>query len=233
MRHPVVEGNLGSYYLGSTAPDIRFFISAGREETHFLSLNCEDGASGVKFMFEAYPELIDDASLSSATKAFIAGYLSHLVTDEVWLYRIYRPFFGKSSALGGDAMANLLDRLLQFELDRRERLNSKSILAARSEIGSSDSEVSVGFIDAITLNRWREFVYIATSGELSWDDFSTFAQKYLIWMRYLPAERIESFFESFDDRLKQVLELVPEERLREFREQSVADSVRVAGEYLG
>ena len=233
LRHPVVDNNPGSYYLGSTAPDIRFFIGVRREETHFLPLNCENGASGSELMFRAYPELIDDVNLGEATRAFIAGYLSHLVTDELWIYRIYRPFFSKSSSLEGDNTANLFDRLLQFELERRERLNGSLISSARSELLDSGPEVSVGFVDAPTLNRWREFVYIATSGELGWDDFRVFAQKYIIWMRYKPAERLESFFEAFDDRLKQVLDVVPEEQLREFREQSIESSVKLAGEYLG
>ena len=233
MRHPVVDSNPGSYYLGSTAPDMRFLIGASREETHYLSLSCEEGASGVESMLEANPELVQDKNIGAATKAFVAGYLSHLVTDEVWVYRIYRPFFGKASALGGSPTANLLDRLLQFELDRRERLDGESIPVARTEMNKLDSQVTVGFIDDPTLNRWREFVYIATSGELNWDDFRRFAEKYLIWMRYVPNEKIDAFFESFEDRLKQVQALVPEERIREFREQSIADSVRVAREYLG
>jgi len=33
--------------------------------------------------------------------------------------------------------------------------------------------------------------------------------------------------------LKQVLDVVPEEQLREFREQSIESSVKLAGEYLG
>ena len=61
LHHPVIDGNRGSYYLGSTAPDMRFFIGTGREKTHFLSLDSEDGASGVKPMFQAHPELARNA----------------------------------------------------------------------------------------------------------------------------------------------------------------------------
>lgn len=232
MRHPVVDENRGSYYLGSTAPDIRFFIASGREETHFLSLDSEEGASGVERMFEAYPELVEDANLTAATKSFVAGYLSHLVTDEAWIYRIYRPFFGKSSPLGGDPMANLLDRLLQFELDRQERLNSSSISMIRKDLLDSTSGIAVGFIDNLSLERWREFVSMATTRKSNREDFRFFAQRYLIWMREIAPEEQETFFASFDARVKQVLRMVPEELLQAFREQSIEDSVRVAEEYL-
>jgi hypothetical protein len=227
-----VDENRGSYYLGSTAPDIRFFIATGREETHFLSLDSEEGASGVKRMFEAYPELVEDANLSAATKSFIVGYLSHLVTDEAWIYRIYRPFFGKSSPLGGDPMANLLDRVLQFELDRRERLNSSSISTIRRDLLDSTAGIAVGFIDRSSLERWREFVSIATTRKANREDFRFFAERYLIWMREIAPEEQKTFFASFDARVEQVLRMVPQEPLQAFREQSIEDSVRVAEEYL-
>ena len=233
LRHPIVDENRGSYYLGSTAPDIRFFIATGREETHFLSLDSEEGTSGVKRMFEAYPELIEDVNLSIATRAFIAGYLSHLVTDEAWIYRIYRPFFGKSSPLGGDPMANLLDRVLQFELDRRERLTSSSISAISNELLNSTAGIAVGFIDDLSLERWREFVLIATTRKSNRGDFRFFAERYLIWMREIAPEEQDNFFASFDARVEQVLGIVPEEPLQAFREQSIEDSMRVAEEYLG
>ncbi len=223
----------GSFYLGSTAPDIRFFIAASREETHFLTLDCEEGASGVASMFKAYPHLVRHEELSSRTRAFVAGYLSHLVTDEDWIFDIYRPYFGESSELGGDPMANLFDRLLQFELDRRERLNSAGISSIRRELVDSASNVDVGFIDPASLDRWREFVFMATTRKANWEDFRNFAERYLIWMRQLSRERIDEFFDTFDDRLAQVLEMVPEQTIRDFRERSVADSLRVAGEYLG
>lgn len=230
---PVGDENRGSFLLGSTAPDIRFFIGASREETHFVPLDCEEGVSGAKAIFDAHPELVKDAAISPATRAFVAGYLSHLVTDEAWIRGIYRPFFGRSSPMAGDPVANLFDRLLQFELDRRERLGSGSISSIRKELVDSARDVDVGFIDKMNLNRWREFVFIATTRLPHWEDFRAFAEKYLIWMRHIPRHRIEDFFECFDERLVQVLNMVPEDTVQEFREESLADSVKVAREYLG
>ena len=233
LRHPIAESNRGSYYLGSTAPDIRFFIRASREETHFLSLESEEGASGIGPMFATHPELAENTALSDATRSFIAGYLSHLVTDEAWIYRIYRPYFGKDSPLGGEPMANLMDRVLQFELDREERVNSGSISTIREQLIDSTSGVEISFIDSVNLTRWREFVFMATTRKRHWEDFRRFAERYLIWMRQIATEEVETFFASFDDRLKEVLEMIPREQLQDFREQSIADSVRAAREYLG
>ena len=233
LRHPVVDGNRGSYYLGSTAPDIRFFVGASREETHFITLDNEGGASGVKLMFQTHPELAENAELSAATRSFVAGYVSHLVTDEAWIYQIYRPFFGRESPLREDPMANLLDRLLQFDLDRRERLSNKNISAIRAELNGSASGIAVSFINTSSLKRWCEFVFMATTRKSNWEDFRRFAEKYLIWMRRIAYEEQETFFASFDMRLEQVLNMVPLEQLQAFREKSIADSVSAAREYLG
>jgi len=233
LHHPVVDGNRGSYYLGSTAPDIRFFIGADREETHFLPLESGEGKSGVKLMFQAHPELIEEADLNAATKSFVAGYLSHLVTDEAWIHRIYRPFFGKTSPVGGNPMANLLDRVLQFELDRSERLSNKDMSVIRTELNGSADGIAVSFINASNLKRWSEFVFMATTRKSNWEDFRHFAEKYLIWMRHIASEEQETFFASFDERCEQVLRMVPREQLQAFREQSIVNSVKAAKEYLG
>ncbi|MBW1687890.1 MAG: hypothetical protein JRS35_22880 [Deltaproteobacteria bacterium] len=232
LRHPVIDRNRGSYYLGSTAPDVRFFISASREETHFLSLDSAEGTSGIQSLFDAHPELAGANDISPQTRAFVAGYLSHLVTDEAWIYTVYRPFFGSLSPLSGDPMANLYDRVLQFELDRRERLNSSGIAQIRSDLADSTATVEVGFIDRPSLNKWREFVTAATARQFRWEDFRRFADRYLVWMEQIAPGEVDSFFGTFDSNLEQVMGIVPEERLVEFREQSIAESVRVAGEYL-
>ena len=233
LRHPMLSENRGSFYLGSTAPDIRYFIDATREETHFIPLESDERESGVEAMLEAYPEVSKEADLNAATRGFVAGYLSHLVTDEAWIRLVYRPYFGRSSPLKGEPRANLLDRLLQFELDRRERLQNESMSSIRSWLNDSTSDVEVAFIDASSLKRWREFVFMASTRKSNWEEFRHFAEKYLIWMRQITPEERDSFFSSFDDRVAEVLEMVPEELLRSFREKSVADSVRVAAEYLG
>ena len=233
LRHPIIDGKRGSYYLGSTAPDIRFFIEASREDTHFLPLDSEDGESGIKKMFQAYPELTENSGLNAATKSFVAGYISHLVTDEAWIYKIYRPFFGKLSPEGGKPMANLLDRVLQFELDRSERLNSKNMSAIRTELNGSADNVTVSFVNPSNLKRWSEFVFMATTRKPDWDHFRHFAERYLTWMRQIAPEEQDTFFASFDERREQVLRMVPREQLQAFREQSIVNSVKAAKEYLG
>src|SRR3990172_7124265 len=117
----LVQDDLGSYYLGSTAPDIRVITRWERDATHFFDLSCFEEQDSVAAFFQAHPELRKQERLSKATLAFVSGYVTHLVLDETWISDIYRPYFGERSPMGGDARANVLDRVLQFELDRQTR----------------------------------------------------------------------------------------------------------------
>src|SRR3989304_2973468 len=46
LRHRVLEGERGSLYLGSTAPDIRVITRWERERTHFFDLTSFDEQRG-------------------------------------------------------------------------------------------------------------------------------------------------------------------------------------------
>ena len=52
--------HLGSYYLGSTAPDIRAMTRWPREQTHFAPLSVEEVGTGARTMFRMHPELQAD-----------------------------------------------------------------------------------------------------------------------------------------------------------------------------
>src|SRR3990172_12116157 len=118
---PLLGRHLGALLLGSTAPDIRNNIGWPRERTHFTTLAAAGDARGLERMFLAHPHLAETPSVGPEVAAFVAGYRTHLVADDAWIRLVYRPYFGQESSLGGSAMANVLDRALQFEMDNGER----------------------------------------------------------------------------------------------------------------
>ena len=105
--------------------------------------------------------------------------------------------------------------------------------AILADLSDSTSGVAVSFIDPAGLERWRQFLMLATTRKVGREQFRYFAENYLAWVTRMAPEERESFFASLDDRLAQALRTVPEERLQKFREESVEASIRVAGEYLG
>lgn len=99
----IVRAEQPAYYAGAIAPDARGRDEADREATHFYSFRdpCTWGTA-TRQLFSAYPELADPASLTKSQSAFVAGYLTHLAADEVFVVRLgQHAVQGDGSAIGG------------------------------------------------------------------------------------------------------------------------------------
>src|SRR3972149_9303381 len=199
LRHRVLEGERGSLYLGSTAPDIRVITRWERERTHFFHLGNFEEQSGVAGLFDAYPRLARVPELGEKTAAFVAGYITHLVMDETWINTIYRPFFGERSALGGDLRANIMDRAVQFSLDREKRCDSALMAHVLPEVAHADLALDIDFIDQPTLHRWREVIMDIVDHPPDWERFRFIAGRHLREAGIESAEAFEEFVRSLPD----------------------------------
>lgn len=151
----VIDADRGAYYLGATTPDIRAMTRWDRERTHFFRLDDLGEQSGAHRMFEEQPRLRDPSRLDAATAAFVAGYVTHLVLDEQYICQIYRPFFGEDSAASDDPLANVIDRLLQFEMDKAGREQSAVIDEIRRDLEATSADITVDFIAREALRDWH------------------------------------------------------------------------------
>jgi hypothetical protein len=61
--------NIDDYFFGAVAPDIRYILNTGRELTH--------QPTGKESLFEALKS-------STLSTPFVAGYETHLITDQTW-----------------------------------------------------------------------------------------------------------------------------------------------------
>lgn len=233
LRHPIIDQNMGYYLIGATSPDVHIVTGTSRKETHFVDLEEELLESGAILLFKAHPNLAKGNRLDPATRSFVAGYLSHLVTDEVWIMDIYRPFFGSLSPLRGDPMANMLDRLLQFELDRQEREDKAKMEAIRAEICDWEPRVDIDFIAAHILRQWRDFMCAAAAREPTLAFFPFFAQRFLLPRQKIDTEQLEPFLSSMPAKLDWAIQYVTPQRLTAFREKAISQSLAMAREYLG
>ena len=232
MKNRVVDENMGGYAYGATLPDIHIIANLRREETHFFDLSREEYVSGAKAMFRIHPELADTTALDNAAKSVIAGYLSHLITDEIWILDIYRPFFGGTSKLAHNAMANMLDKLVQYELDCREREVRTAMEGIRTSIQLWEPWYELGFIDRKAMIEWRDFVCSAATREPNSALFPYFARRFLIPRMEVDEKKLEQFFASMQSNLEWVIQYITPERLAAFRESAVSKSVALAKEYL-
>ncbi|MEE9198867.1 MAG: zinc dependent phospholipase C family protein, partial [Dehalococcoidia bacterium] len=79
LDHPIINSSMGSYLLGSTSPDVRNVAGWDRYRTHFFNLTTDSPGKGIEGLFNHHPELAEMAKLGKETKAFVVGYMSHLV----------------------------------------------------------------------------------------------------------------------------------------------------------
>ena len=232
IAHPALKKDPGAYYLGASAPDIRALTRWERARTHFFDLNVFDEQRGVEGLFREYPELASPEGLSESTVAFLCGYISHLEMDEAWIVEIYRPCFGQNSPLRGDVLANLLDRVLQYELDRREREDRAAVQEIRDELLATACDIAVGFVDRETLLRWRDVTADVLCNPPDWERFGKVASRHLRAYGVESDADLAHFLRNVPDLLDQSIRQVTPERLDAFQERSRRRAVAVVQEFL-
>ncbi len=212
---PEVDADRGAFYLGATAPDIRVITRLDRAVTHFYDLKDFGDQDSVARMFEAHPALATPAGLDAATTAFIAGFLTHLVLDETFISEVYRPSFGVLSPLKEDAKANVLDRALQYEMDRRDREDAAAMAEVRAAIEATVSVSGIPFIADEHLAQWMT-VSADVAGQAA--DYSRFRR---MMLRHLEgagyeAASIEAACEDPHGLIREAFGVVSEERIERF-----------------
>ena len=225
-----LQSNLGYFCLGSTSPDIRAITKRARSEYHFVELDFKTIGEGVSGMFSAYPDLMDAAEHDGATRAFVAGYIAHLLTDETYIVRMFRPYFGESGVFEDLTLAKVFDRALQLDLDRQVWEDVRHTVA---DVDMVPGNVSVRFLPESDLTAWTDWVHRVVEGGFSWERLRFMASRIADGKDLSPAyEHAERFLDSVPESLSNLYDLVPKSRIDDFKLE-VTDTV-AAGlkEYL-
>jgi hypothetical protein len=233
VQSSIIEGDRGAYYLGSTGPDMHILSGTDRHSSHFFDLDYQGRQDSVDLFFKVYQDLRDPDRLNTGTAAFVGGYLTHLVIDELWITDIYRPFFGPESSLGGDARANIMDRVLQYDMDLQRRGERATMAEIRENLVASPLDVEVEFADDATLQRWRDVAVDMVSRPPSWDRFRYLAGRFLKGVGVETEEELEEFLKMIPQMLQEAEEHVGGERLQEFVDKVTALSMRALRGYMG
>jgi hypothetical protein len=227
-----IDSDRGAYYLGSTAPDIRAVTRWDRERTHFFDLNDFGHQDSVRSLFDAYPELADRAQVGRGTASFLAGYITHLVLDEGWISDVYRPLFGERSPLEGSERANVMDRIIQFEMDRREREQRELVEAMRREITATALEIAIGFIDIDTLRQWREVNLDFLQAPPTWERFRNVASRHLKQYGVTEPAELERFMAEVPSVLQETVDHVGWDRVQAYIDSSLERARARVRDYL-
>ena len=233
LAAPALANERGTYLFGATTPDIRVITRWDRERTHFFDLGNLGHQDSVAGFFEAHPELADAGRLEAATAAFIAGYISHLALDETYIQQLYRPHFGQLSALGGDLSANTMDRMLQYELERRRREEPDTVHEIRAALASSSLAVDIGFLDSETLRRWLEVATDQAQHPADWERFRHLSRRHLSGLGIESEAEWVRFRETIPDLLRRTIAHVSTAEVDAFLEQGTERARRAIAQYLG
>lgn len=233
LRAAATDDHAGEYYLGATSPDIRVLTRWDRSQTHFFDLTSVGHQDSVRAMFEAHPHLAHAERLNPATAAWVAGYIGHLTLDEMWITRVYRPHFGQLSALGGAGEANVMDRVLQYELDRRRREDREDSAEIRAALEGCSLAIDAGFLDSDTLRRWLEVAIDQTRHPPTWDRFRFQGGRHLRGAGLDSDEALQAFLERVPEVLERTIRHVSTAHVDAYLEESTERALRIAEGYLG
>jgi hypothetical protein len=227
-----IDSDRGAYYLGSTAPDIRAITRWDRDLTHFFDLNDFGHQDSVGALFDAHPELSDRTEVAGGTAAFLAGYITHLVLDQGWISDVYRPLFGEKSPLAGSERANVMDRVIQFEMDRQKREDRPAIDAMCADIAATALEITIGFIDIETLRRWREVNLDFLMAPPTWERFRNVASRHLRAYGVDEPAELERFMAEVPALLRETIDHVGWQRVQAYLDESLTNARERVKGYL-
>ena len=233
LGHEDVPANSGAYLLGATSPDIRVITKQDRNSTHFFDLNEHDHQDSVSSFLLTYGHLASPESLNSETRAWATGYITHLVMDEQYITGIYRPYFAKHDELGGTVRANVMDRLLQFDLDRTYGNDDALKADICGALSGTLEGIECGFLDAETLERWRQVSLDVAGRQMDWERMRGMISNHLRIVGLKEEETLAGFLDSLPELLDETIAHITSDEIDSFVQRATDSARSAVARYLG
>lgn len=145
-----------AFLLGSIAPDVQTISGQSREATHFFPVPLAGAPPAGPQMLARYPALAGPGALAPAQAAFLAGYLAHLVFDQLWVAQVFEPVFGPDQAWGSFRERLYLHNVLRAHWDATDLLRLQPGTAGR--LHAAEPLGWLPFVDDHHLRAWRDLV---------------------------------------------------------------------------
>jgi len=153
----LLERNLGAFLLGNVAPDVQVISGQPRQETHFFDLPLKSNPLPPwEQMLRSYPDLQPICELPEDQRAFLIGYLCHLLADWRWVQQIFVPVFGLQSTWGTFEERLIFHNVLRAYLDEQILPTLQSEWSRRLELTSPAGWLP--FVQDGHLVRWRDVI---------------------------------------------------------------------------
>lgn len=228
-----VDPASGQYLLGATTPDIRVLTKQDRLSTHYFDLNVLEHQDSVAGFLAEHGRLAAPENLNEETRAFVAGYITHLVLDEQYITSVYRPYFARHDELGGSIRANAMDRLLQADLDRVYGSDPDLQPKLVSALACTVEGIDAGFLDSNTLDRWRLVTLDVWERGMDWDRMRGMIANHLRLGGLEEGETLSSFLDSLPELLNETIDHITSAEIDGFIQRSTDAGQRALERYLG
>jgi hypothetical protein len=233
LGHDDLPANSGSYLLGATSPDIRVITKQDRLSTHFFDLNEHNHQDSVASFLDTYGDLAAPERLNADTRAWATGYITHLVMDEQYITGIYRPYFARHDELGGAIRANVMDRLLQFDLDRTYGNDDSLKADICGALAGTVAGIECGFLDTDTLDRWRQVSLDVAGRQMDWDRMRGMISNHLRIVGLKEEETVAGFLDSLPELLDETIAHITSAEIDAFVQRATEAARSAIERYLG
>ena len=220
----------GPFLLGHTAPDVQTISGQSREETHFYTLppapdepGEEHGPAHEKLL-GAHPALADPASLPPERAAFVAGYIAHILVDDLWLYDIFLPYFRQGHAPWRER--SFRHNVLRTWLDRGDHARLNGTVA--SSLRQAAPRGWLSFIQDEALQARRDWLVDQLGPGKQLQTAEVFAER-----MGRSALEIETVLRSPSQMEEHVFGHIPRATVRRYRDVAYSRSTQLIGSYVG
>jgi len=223
----------GPFLLGHTAPDVQTVSGQRRDETHFYSIPRTSDRPAHETLFAAHPQLARAELLPPAQAAFVAGYIAHLLLDELWLEDVFLHYFWQDGGTHRtEPRAKVLrerifpHNVLRTWMDRQDqqRLNGSVVTTLRE----TEPQGWLPFVGDEHLRVWRDWLVGQIGPGGSVQTAEVFAQRMGV-----PVAEVEAVLRSPQQMEERVFRHIPRAALQSFHDTGYARSVALISEYIG
>jgi len=144
---------------------MRAITKKDRSVYHFVNLDFKEVGEGLRNLVSSHPRWLDIDGVGGETRAFMAGYASHLILDETWVTLMFRPYFQNSKLFPDPAKALVMDRAMQLGLDK---LNWSTMKPHLADMEKYQVGINVDFLDSEPVVDWKNWIFRLLRADFSW-----------------------------------------------------------------
>ena len=226
VARQILAAQRGAFLFGTIAPDVQTVSGQTREATHFFTLPLTDARPAHQLLFAAHPALVHAHRLTSAQASFIAGYISHLALDELWIAQVFAPYFGPEAEWDTFRERLLMHNVLRTWLDQRDQRRLGDDVSGT--LAQVEPRGWLPFVSDLHLHLWRDEITAELAPGATIHTAEVFAERL-----HVPPAEIRRMLESPAELQRRVLAHVPLGCVDRFYADAREVSVRLIAEYLG